>query len=116
MKKIMIIVIFLLCLLNYNAHSGPMITGGAVGTGGGGTGDVESVGDCTSGACLDGSSDGGTYIRLYDGDSHYTGIYAGNSSANLSFYFPTAAGAAGSIMYFTSATQLAPLAIRTVLS
>ena len=33
--------------------------------GGAGTGDVESVGDCTSGACLDGTSDGGTYLQTY---------------------------------------------------
>jgi hypothetical protein len=31
-----------------------------------GAGDVESVGDCTTGACLDGTSDGGTYISFYD--------------------------------------------------
>jgi len=36
-----------------------------------GAGDVTGVGDCASGACLDGSSDGGSYIRLYDGDSNY---------------------------------------------
>jgi hypothetical protein len=43
----------------------------------GGSGDVTDVGDCSSGACLDGSSDGGTYIRLYDGTSAYSGITAG---------------------------------------
>lgn len=32
----------------------------------GGSGDVESVGDCTGGACYDGSSDGGTYMRLFN--------------------------------------------------
>lgn len=32
----------------------------------GGAGDVESVGDCASGTCLDGTSDGGTYIKFYD--------------------------------------------------
>jgi len=31
-----------------------------------GGGDVLSVGDCLDGACLDGSSDGGTYISFYD--------------------------------------------------
>ena len=55
-----------------------------------GSGDVESVGDCADGACYDGSSDGGTYIRLYDGDSNYTQISPGNSSSNLTFTFPTA--------------------------
>lgn len=78
-----------------------------------GSGDVTGVGDCASGACLDGSSDGGTYIRLYDGDSHYTALYAGNSSANLSFYFPTAAGAQGGVLYFSAANQLAILAAAT---
>jgi hypothetical protein len=33
---------------------------------GGGAGDVISVGDCADGACLDGTSDGGTYIKFYD--------------------------------------------------
>ena len=33
---------------------------------GGGSGDVTSVGDCESGACLDGTSDGGTWIKFYD--------------------------------------------------
>ena len=55
-----------------------------------GSGDVTGVGDCADGACLDGSSDGGTYIRLYDGNSHYTQIGVGDSIANLSFKFPTA--------------------------
>lgn len=40
-------------------------------------GDVTGVGDCASGACLDGSSDGGTYIRLYDGTSAYLDMLAG---------------------------------------
>jgi hypothetical protein len=57
-----------------------------------GSGDVTDVGDCTGGACLDGSSDGGTYIRLYDGNSHYTAIVAGDSSANLTFTLPTTDG------------------------
>lgn len=34
------------------------------------SGNVTSVGDCTSGACLDGTSDGGTFISIYDGDSN----------------------------------------------
>lgn len=58
--------------------------------GGGGTGDVSGVGNCADGPCLDGSSDGGTYIRLYDGNSHYTQIAVGDSTANLTFTFPTA--------------------------
>jgi hypothetical protein len=42
-----------------------------------GTGDVTSVGNCTSGACYDGSSGGGTYQRMYDGTSAYMAITAG---------------------------------------
>ena len=30
------------------------------------SGDVTDVGDCAGGACLDGTSDGGTYIKFYD--------------------------------------------------
>ena len=39
---------------------------------------MRSVGACTDDSCLDGSSDGGTYLRLYDGDSHYLEINPGN--------------------------------------
>lgn len=53
-------------------------------------GDVTSVGDGLTGACLDGSSDGGTYIAMYDGDSNYTKITAGNSTADLTFTLPAA--------------------------
>ena len=42
-----------------------------------GDGDVTGAGDCASGACYDGSSDGGTYIRLYDGTSAYESITGG---------------------------------------
>ena len=44
----------------------PMFFGG-----GSGSGDVTKVGDCASGDCYDGSSDGGTYFRLYDGTGNY---------------------------------------------
>lgn len=46
-------------------------------------GDVESVGDCTSGACLDGTSDGGTYIGLYDGTSSYLKMTGGVRTLTL---------------------------------
>ena len=42
-----------------------------------GGGDVGSVGDCTEGTCNDGSADGGTYLRLYDGTSAYESITGG---------------------------------------
>lgn len=57
-----------------------------------GSGDVIDVGDCSSGACLDGSSDGGTYVRLYDGDSHYTAIVSSNVSANTTITLPATTG------------------------
>ncbi len=52
-------------------------TGSAIEEIAGGTGDVTGVGDCASGACFDGTSDGGTYIRLYDGTSAYESITGG---------------------------------------
>jgi len=67
-----------------------------------GSGDVTGVGDCASGDCLDGSSDGGTYISLYDGDSNYTKIMAGNSSADLTFTFPTAYAAGNNYLVHAS--------------
>jgi len=57
-----------------------------------GVGDVTGVGDCLSGDCLDGTSDGGTYIRLYDGDSHYTQIASANVAGNVTMTFPATAG------------------------
>jgi hypothetical protein len=53
-----------------------------------GAGDVTDVGDCIANACLDGSSDGGTYIRLYDGDSNYTAIVSSNVAANKTITLP----------------------------
>jgi hypothetical protein len=52
------------------------------------SGDIESVGDAASGAALDGSSDGGTYIRLYDGDSHYGEFQVPDVSGNVTYTFP----------------------------
>lgn len=56
--------------------------------GGAGSGDVTSVGDCASGACNDGTSDGGTYIRLYDGDSNYGAFVTANLTGNRTYTFP----------------------------
>lgn len=67
-----------------------------------GSGDVTDVGDCAGGACYDGSSDGGTYIRLYDGNSHYTQYQAGDSTGNLTFITPNSALARGSLMVGSS--------------
>lgn len=52
-----------------------------------GAGDVSSVGDCADGSCLDGTSDGGTYIGLYDGDSHFASFATANLSANRNYTF-----------------------------
>lgn len=60
--------------------------------GGAGSGDVESVGDCTDGACLDGSDDGGSYIRIYDGDSNYAELNVGNIASDYIVYLPTSTG------------------------
>ena len=57
-----------------------------------GSGDVLSVGDCASGACLDGSADGGTYIRLYDGDSDYTSLVSSNVATTTAIILPATAG------------------------
>ncbi len=62
--------------------------------GGGGSGDVTSVGDCASGACYDGSSDGGTYARLYDGDSNYMQLDVEDVSADYILSLPTTIGTA----------------------
>ena len=51
--------------------------------------DITSVGDCASGASLDGSSDGGTWIRLYDGDSHYVQISPQDVVSNITLTLPS---------------------------
>jgi len=80
---------------------------GAISFSGAGSGDVTGVGDCASGACLDGSSDGGKYIRLYDGDSNYTEINndEANQSANLKWILPDANGTAGQILEIASVSS-----------
>ncbi len=74
---------------------------------GAGSGDVTGVGDCASGACLDGTSDGGKYIRLYDGDSNYTEINndEANQSANLKWILPDANGTAGQVLEIASVSS-----------
>ena len=56
---------------DYQVANKKYIDDAVIGAGGG---DVTGVADCADGACLDGSADGGTYVRLYDGDSHYVQI------------------------------------------
>jgi len=62
-----------------------------------GTGDIESVGDCTSGACGDGSSDGGTYHRWYDSTSAYIAATAGVRTWTIA---PSNANAENLVMTF----------------
>jgi len=57
-----------------------------------GDGDVTAVGGCTGGACLDGSSDGGETIALYDGDSHKATIDAPNISGDITLTLPAVTG------------------------
>lgn len=64
----------------------------AVAISGSSSGDVQSAGDCLGGACYDGSSDGGTYVRLYDGDSNYTAIVPSNTSSNVTITLPATTG------------------------
>jgi hypothetical protein len=71
-----------------------------------GTGDVIGVGDCTDGACLDGTSDGGTTISLYDGDSNKTTITAGDSTVDLTLVLPTASGSNGNVLTTNGAGTL----------
>lgn len=57
-----------------------------------GTGDVSGVGNCTGGDCLDGSSDGGSAIKLYDTNSHYTTITPSDVTANTTVTLPSTTG------------------------
>jgi hypothetical protein len=53
------------------------------------------VGDCVGFPCLDGTSDGGNYIKLYSGSGNYwTALQAGASSGNRSWRLPIAAAPA----------------------
>lgn len=63
-----------------------------------GSGDITGVGDCASGDCYDGSSDGGTYARLYDGDSNYFQLDVENISADYILSLPSTIGTSGQLM------------------
>ena len=53
------------------------------------------VGDCTVGPCLDGSADGGNYIKLWAGaGSYWTALQGGAPEANRSWRLPIAAAPA----------------------
>lgn len=55
-------------------------------------GDVESVGNCTGGACFDGTSDGGTNLTFYDGDSHTGQLSTTNLTGGRSYLLPDISG------------------------
>ncbi len=71
MKRAMILVVCLLLLSYSYAYGDAMVWIDGVKQGGSGNGDVTGVGDCTGGACYDGSADGGTFTKLYDGVGNY---------------------------------------------
>jgi len=56
-----------------------------------GSGDVTDVGDCTGGACLDGTSDGGTYISFYDAQGA-TKFQVGDNTGAITLTLPVATG------------------------
>ena len=58
----------------------------------GAAGDVASVGNCSSGACLDGSVTGGTTLALYDGDSHAGTLQSVNLTAARTYSLPNESG------------------------
>ena len=60
-------------------------------TGGAGSGDVSSVGDCLDGACLDGTSDGGTWIKFYDAQGA-TQLIGGDTAGVVALTLPIATG------------------------
>jgi hypothetical protein len=63
-----------------------------------GSGDVTGVGDCASGACLDGTSDGGTNFAFYDGDSNKCTFSVGDLSGDITMVFPTDDGDANEFL------------------
>lgn len=71
-------------------------------------GDVTSVGDCTTGDCLDGTSDGGTWIKFYDAQGAGQ-LITGNLTAARVWTLPDETGTVT-----TSATALGGDATGTV--
>ena len=75
--------------LNYDTGANSFSCGTSSSASGG---DVISAGDCADGACGDGSSDGGTYYRLYDGDSNYAQLDTVNLSGDRTLNLPNVTG------------------------
>lgn len=86
--------------------------------GAGGSGDVTAVGNCTTGACLDGNSGGGSTLALYDGDSHKGTFQTANLTADRVYTFPNEAGTVPVVSGTPSSGQVAewtsPTAVRGV--
>ena len=83
--------------------------------GAGGSGDVTAVGNCTTGACLDGNSGGGSNLALYDGDSHKGTFQTANLTADRIYTFPNDTGlvpltsgtpSAGQVAEWTSSSAI----------
>ena len=55
------------------------------------SGDVEAVGDCATGDCLDGTSDGGTYIKFYDAQGATT-LSGGDTAGAITLTLPILTG------------------------
>lgn len=55
------------------------------------TGDVSGAGDCASGACFDGTSDGGTYLSFYDAQGE-TQLIVGNNTGAVVLTMPIQTG------------------------
>lgn len=74
------------------------------------TADVTSSGDCLGGACHDGTSDGGTYIRLHETATGFYGqISASGLSGNTTYTLPNQAGTLLSSGYLANSAALAGL-------
>jgi len=56
-----------------------------------GSGDVTSVGDCTGGACFDGTSDGGTHFDFYDAQGR-TRVIGGDTAGEVTLTLPITTG------------------------
>ncbi|MCK5161633.1 MAG: hypothetical protein KAQ99_08685 [Candidatus Aureabacteria bacterium] len=55
-------------------------------------GDISSVGDALSGAAFDGTADGGTWLKIYDGDSNFTQLKASDTAADPVITLPAVTG------------------------
>lgn len=54
----------------------------------GGGGSTTQVGDCTASVCFTGAATGGTYLRIYDGNSAYGSLITSDLTGNRTYTFP----------------------------